>query len=266
MDAELTRQLTAAGYARMLLPADSTARAAIPLVAAELESAFQGRGTRVDAQAGLSIAAFPERAQLRYIPGQLNDSSALVGALERASGTLQAVAMRALAACSSAGAPTAGDSLLDAFMYPGAEGWGSRPGQPPAPCPAHEDLGLVTVIVDDSAALEVRDAGGAWQQLPPLRANECVVIAGRALAALTKGSVPACVHRVRRTQKRRTSLVFEIRPDECAARRQGEAAGLDRQETSLASEAAASEAAYARAAAALLSQRPRGRVAECVVM
>ena len=213
-----------------------------------------------DNDSPVSLAAFSERSQLRYVPRR-TDHPAMVSLLERAAATgnrvLSNIALWALGAIHDAeGTPQGGLHLLDVFWYPGAEGWSEhgRPGQPPPPCPAHEDVGLVTVIKDNVSGLELQDTDGTWMQLPSLQDDECVILAGRALSILTRGAVPACTHRVRRTQQRRTSLVFEVRLDaqgvSAQALLEAEAAH------SLASEA---EAKYSKASATLLfNTRPAG--------
>ena len=135
-------------------------------------------------------------------------------------------------------------------MGPGEEGWRTLGvAEPlPAPCPAHEDPGLLTVIYDDRSALQARLQDGRWVDVP-LATDECALIAGRALEALTRASVPACTHRVRAVAPSRTSLVFERLPDEAGLRRRAAA------ESARAARASnlSTDAKYARAAGALLS-------------
>ena len=256
----LRRSLYDSGYARVTLQAAAAARAALPSVAAKLNASFQQGQADWHATACVSIATYPERVQLRYVPasGKLTELELVADA---AFSALQQVALQTLVSLKVDGAPQDGESLLDAFWYPGTDGWGSRPGQPPPPCPAHADVGLVTFIVDSHPALEVQRADGSWLQVAPLKHDECLVIAGRALATLTRGRVPACVHRVRHTEQPRTSLVFEVRLDERGARIQ---ARLEA-ETAARAMARGADDKYAMAAAALLTPQ-RGAGLACVVM
>ena len=108
------------------------------------------------------------------------------------------------------------DAIFDAFWYPGEEVWHEYTcprdivATLPAPCPAHTDPGLLTLIFDDLAALEVLQSDGSWS-LVSRRQGEALLVAGRQLVARSHGVVPACVHRVRPTVESRTSLVFELR-------------------------------------------------------
>jgi isopenicillin N synthase-like dioxygenase len=111
------------------------------------------------------------------------------------------------------------------------------------PCPAHTDPGIVTVIAETAAALEVRPTGGgAWHRLH-LGADEMAIVTGQQLDSVTGGRVPACTHRVSLTPSTRSSYVFELylrpTPEEAAAIAAEEAA-----------EEAAAQAAEKQAAAA----------------
>ena len=138
--------------------------------------------------------------------------------------------------------------MLDAFWYPGQRRWAALgvEGPLPAPCPAHEDPGLLTLVCDDRPGLQCRRRDGAWVDIE-LGEGECALVVGRALAALTGGRVPACTHRVRPAEARRTSLVFEILPNEAATR--GRAAA--EQASAVAASDALANAKYQRAAGAL---------------
>lgn len=91
--------------------------------------------------------------------------------------------------------------VLDAFYYPGANQ------EPSSPCPPHTDPGLVTIICDDIAALQVHSDGHWCPALSTLQENKVVVLAGRQLA----GSKAACLHRVAPVSVCRTSIAFEWR-------------------------------------------------------
>ena len=115
--------------------------------------------------------------------------------------------------------PTTGHCLLDTFFYPGEASWRTLccSEQLPAPCPAHEDPGLLTAICNDTNALQAQ-LHGRWVDIE-LEVGQVAIVAGRALARLTNGIVPACTHRVRSVAPSRTALVFEVRPDEAAFER-----------------------------------------------
>jgi len=214
----------------------------------------------------VSLEPFPERSQLRFIPsvsGAVHDYLKKASALEKASAdssaNLAGVASLVLAALhEKISTPAGGDELLDIFWYPG-QGNGDRP---PSPCPAHEDVGLLTVIQDNVNALEVLPADGSWIRVPPLREDEVVLIVGRSLSVLSRGTLPACTHRVAHTMQPRTSFVFEVRPDEkdTWAQAQLEKEAHERRNDTQADER------YALAAAALLSTRRGGSQAGCVLM
>jgi hypothetical protein len=222
---DFVEKLRTDGYAVVPLrsaPAARSVRSALACIDVALEEHHSAPLPKVTSDC-ISVAAFAERAQLRYQPTQRTSSAAEPPLLERAAAeaaeALEQVAHWALSALGSAeGTLEGGTPLLDAFWYPGFEGWGERPGMPPPPCPAHEDVGIVSVIADTLPGLEARGADGCWRQLE-LREDECVVIVGRALAALSCGRLRACTHRVRLTARRRTSLVFERRPDAVWAER-----------------------------------------------
>ena len=95
----------------------------------------------------------------------------------------------------------------------------------PAPCPAHEDTGLLTAIYDDHPALQVQLRDGNWRNIE-LGEDEVALIVGRALSAISRGRVPACTHRVRAVSPSRAILVLETHPgmDGLRARSKAEAA------------------------------------------
>jgi isopenicillin N synthase-like dioxygenase len=78
------------------------------------------------------------------------------------------------------------------------------------PCPSHADPGVITIVAEGTAALEVRSASdGAWRRLF-LRPNEVAVLTGLQLAAHTGGDFTACSHRVAPTTEPRVSIVLEV--------------------------------------------------------
>ena len=122
----------------------------------------------------------------------------------------------------------------------------------PAPCPAHEDTGLLTAIYP---ALQVQLRDGNWRNIE-LGEDEVALIVGRALSAISRGRVPACTHRVRAVSPSRASLVLDTYPgvDGLRARSKAEAAHA------AASADTGANAKYARAAGALLAtESARGR-------
>jgi len=230
-DQDLWRKLSSVGHARVYLPAEDAyaVRSALDLVAAKLCPIFHapnGKTYVADTSSTISVAAFSERAQLRFMPIASYDrgGSDDICKLGRASQALEKVAMRSLAACSRTQVRFTGDTLLDAFWYPG-ESSSSHSLEAPMPCPAHEDTGLITVLMDNAAALELRDPDGSWYEVPPLQYDECLVIAGHALTNITDQAVHACTHRVKRIPEPRASLVLEVRPDEWTANILNQASG-----------------------------------------
>ena len=201
-----------------------------------------------------SLATFRERSQLRleYDAGQpvavaetvprikcevqeiVSTAEATATAADASREELKAVAASASAVLSrvvqavlsalhhsrgTESTPTTGHRLLDTFFYPGEASWRTLccSEQLPAPCPAHEDPGLLTAICNDTNALQAQ-LHGRWVDIE-LEVGEVAIVAGRALARLTNGIVPACTHRVRSVAPSRTALVFEVRPDEAAFER-----------------------------------------------
>ena len=191
-----------------------------------------------------SLATWRERSQLRVKPedaGRPLAVAAIAVAAEDAEESreeraeeLEAVAASASAVLSrvtqavlsalhhtrgTESTPTVGPRLLDTFYYPGEARWRTlcQNDQLPAPCPAHEDTGLLTAICNDTNALQAQ-LHGRWVDIE-LEEDEVAIVAGRALARLTRGRVPACMHRVCSVAPSRTSLVFEVRPDEAALER-----------------------------------------------
>lgn len=202
-----------------------------------------------------SLAAFRERSQLRLesddagqpvavaetmprrkceVDEIVPTAEATAMAAEASREELKAVAARASAVLSrvvqavlsalhhsrgTESTPTTGTRLLDTFYYPGEASWRTLccSEQLPAPCPAHEDPGLLTAICNDTNALQVQ-LHGRWVDIE-LELGEVAIVAGRALARLTHGIVPACTHCVRSVALSRTALVFEVRPDQAAFER-----------------------------------------------
>ena len=143
---------------------------------------------------GLAVMQkMPGRSQLRYVPSPTSSPSS---AVERAAAT----AMRILSDTLTSDMPT-GDEILDAFFYAPSLS---------TPCPAHTDQGLISVIVESSPGLEVKQSDGEWQRLKLCR-NEVAVVAGRQLARPGSNKAGACAHRVGPVTARRCSLVYERR-------------------------------------------------------
>ncbi len=220
---------------------------------------------------GSEFATYRERAQMRHRVAHHHPPGGN-SAVELAAAVLSRLTRQHLAALQEevhVGTPLDdGDQQLDAFWYPGEHQWAAlgAGGELPAPCPAHEDPGLLTAIYDDRPALQVRLRDGSWRDVE-LASDEVALVVGRALAALSDGRVPACTHRVQPLQRSRTSLVFEELPNEAALRSRSKAEGAAA--CSAAATASTADAKYARAAGALLSMggaagsRAEGR---CVVM
>ena len=263
-----------------------------PCVTAALEKRWKARSGDTHGEReeivpdALSLAAYPERAQLRLICGAERwqertpthkDASLLHSAAATAAAIMSRTAFDTLGQLKQQLIGKHEDaweaaSLLDAFWYPGEELWESQPtnrentqsicraAPMPSPCPAHTDPGLLTLIADDGAALEVLEPDGSWVLVAP-SAGEVVLVAGRELAARTRGMVPACTHRVRATTNSRTSIAFEVR-DRCprihpdGVTHGGGAAVLG---------AANGNANYARAAASL-ERLAASNLSTCVIM
>mmetsp|Transcript_11018 Transcript_11018/g.28862 ORF Transcript_11018/g.28862 Transcript_11018/m.28862 type:complete len:203 (+) Transcript_11018:115-723(+) len=185
MDASHVAELLAQSYAVVQLDtyARAVVAAAFPVVRACLASATEAE----PAAGGLITRRFAERAQLRLEPvrsppATLGEGEAAIYACQVA---LTAVGLQALDAIRASGQVSAlqvgaysqRDAIFDAFTY--------SPGGPPAPSPAHFDAGLVTVIVDDTSALQVLTAD-EWVGVR-LREGEAVVLLGRALSGLMLG-------------------------------------------------------------------------------
>jgi len=228
-------------------------------------------GERVT-QGCVAIAAFPERAQLRFATMATTDSllqretrSALERSVADGAAALSQVALGHLKGLK--GAPTRAEPLLDAFWYPGSDGWSeNHDGQPPAPCPAHTDPGLLTCIVDDNPGLEAYRSNGQWAEVAPTYA-QCVIIAGRELEVITAGRIRACTHRVRPTTASRTSLVFELKLSAVDANRPS-ASLSPAAATPLGCTRESVDEKYARAANALLTRKPPAQRGDvwCAVM
>ncbi|KAL1519656.1 hypothetical protein AB1Y20_023167 [Prymnesium parvum] len=216
-------------------------------------------------QATLRLAAFAERAQLRYEPNASLPSDEASSPLEEAAkASAQILSLLLCSTLSSihesgVDAPLDGARLLDAFYYPGDNAWRAMVGHErplPTPCPAHEDVGMLTVVMDNANALEVK-MGDDWS-LVPLTPGECALIVGRQLDALTNGEFPACMHRVRPLTEQRTSLTFEVRCDEKAANRAAAAES--------ARALAASNENFVRATSALSQLTDANHSSRCAVM
>ena len=240
-----------------LLPADSAiVSSAIGVLSPTLREVHtQGIRTGHFGPIAPSLATFRERSQLRLEADDAGQPVAVAETVPRikcevhqivASAEAKATAaeasreeLKAVAASASAvlsrvvqavlsalhhcrgteSTPTTGHCLLDTFFYPGEASWRTLccSEQLPAPCPAHEDPGLLTAICNDTNALQAQ-LHGRWVDIE-LEVGEVAIVAGRALARLTNGIVPACTHRVRSVAPSRTALVFEVRPDEAAFER-----------------------------------------------
>ena len=216
-----------------------------PCVTAALEKRWKARSGDTHGEReeivpdALSLAAYPERAQLPphlrsgKVAGEDANAQRCIAATQcrrhRCGDHVPNGVRHPRAAQATTDWQTRGrmgkPRYLDAFWYPGEELWESQPtnrentqsicraAPMPSPCPAHTDPGLLTLIADDGAATEVLEPDGSWVLVAP-SAGEVVLVAGRELAARTRGMVPACTHRVRATTNSRTSLAFEVR-DRC---------------------------------------------------
>ena len=230
-----------------LLPADSAIlSSAIGVLSPTLRKVHtQGIRTGHFGPIAPSLATFRERSQLRleYDAGQpvavavprikcevhkiMSTAEASREELNAVAASASAVLSRVVQAVLSAlhhsrgteSTPTTGHRLLDTFFYPGEASWRTLccSEQLPSPCPAHEDPGLLTAICNDTNALQAQ-LHGRWVDIE-LEVGQVAIVAGRALARLTNGIVPACTHRVRSVAPSRTALVFEVRPDEAAFER-----------------------------------------------
>ena len=230
-----------------LLPADSAiVSSAIGALSPTLRKMHtQGIRTGHFGPIAPSLATFRERSQLRleYDAGQpvavavprikcevhkiMSTAEASREELNAVAASASAVLSRVVQAVLSAlhhsrgteSTPTTGHRLLDTFFYPGEASWRTLccSEQLPAPCPAHEDPGLLTAICNDTNALQAQ-LHGRWLDIE-LEVGQVAIVAGRALARLTNGIIPACTHRVRSVAPSRTALVFEVRPDEAAFER-----------------------------------------------
>ena len=230
-----------------LLPADSAiVSSAIGVLSPTLRKVHtQGIRTGHFGPIAPSLATFRERSQLRleYDAGQpvavavprikcevhkiMSTAEASREELNAVAASASAVLSRVVQAVLSAlhhsrgteSTPTTGHRLLDTFFYPGEASWRTLccSEQLPAPCPAHEDPGLLTAICNDTNALQAQ-LHGRWVDIE-LEVGQVAIVAGRALARLMNGIVPACTHRVRSVVPSRTALVFEVRPDEAAFER-----------------------------------------------
>ena len=230
-----------------LLPADSAiVSSAIGVLSPTLRKVHtQGIRTGHFGPIAPSLATFRERSQLRleYDAGQpvavavprikcevhkiMSTAEASREELNAVAASASAVLSRVVQAVLSAlhhsrgteSTPTTGHCLLDTFFYPGEASWRTLccSEQLPSPCPAHEDPGLLTAICNDTNALQAQ-LHGRWVDIE-LEVGQVAIVAGRALARLTNGIVPACTHRVRSVAPSRTALVFEVRPDEAAFER-----------------------------------------------
>jgi len=218
-------------------------------------------------RSAVSLAAYRERAQLRFTTdgAPVSKEDTLGEAARAGAAALSRLVNDVLMVLhEEEGVPTERLELLDAFWYPGKRRWETLEATDPlpAPCPAHEDPGLLTAIYDDVSALQARRADGSWVHVE-LRANECALVAGRALAALTRGRIPACTHRVGETALSRTSLVYEALPEERGLQERAAAEAAAAAKTS----DAAITQKYARAANALMATGERHAAeGSCVLM
>ena len=148
-----------------------------------------------------------ERAQLRQV--METSGSAPTSATGRAVAASAAILSKIAAASLPAGC-SFGDvtAIMDAFHYPAAAVSSTK-----SPCPAHTDPGVVSVVYDNSTALEVAQANGTWQKLALGERGAVAVLAGRQCHG-----VEPCVHRVAPTRAARTSIVFELRLTEQAVK------------------------------------------------
>ena len=82
------------------------------------------------------------------------------------------------------------------------------------PCPAHLDPGLITLLVDDHAGVEVLNpVTQEWSGPIVLGGDEVLILANRALDTLSGGAFKACRHRVVDTSASsdRVSMVYEVK-------------------------------------------------------
>lgn len=217
--------------------------------------------------ASVALASYRERSQLRYEPTSDDGSggSSLHAAVAAGTAALSRLVTCHLAALRDqveTGASLDCHSQLDAFWYPGEQRWEElhAADKLPAPCPAHEDAGLLTAIYDDHPALQVRLRDGSWRNVE-LGEDEVALVVGRALSAISRGRLPACTHCVRAVAPSRTSLVLDTLPaeDGLRARSKAEAA------KAAASADASADERYARAVGALLASENASE-GRCVVM
>eukprot|EP00966_Prymnesium_polylepis_P154289 3562581-Prymnesium_polylepis.1 len=148
-------------YARVPLPPDDASRTVESLGIISSHLARERQVPRLEVTGSrLALKSFAERSQLRYTPNSTSDDTVNSLQLERAAAescaSLAEIASSALVTLNAAvGTPNDGIRLLDAFFYPGSAQWNAHDSRsPPSPCPAHEDPGLITVIIEDGPALE----------------------------------------------------------------------------------------------------------------
>jgi hypothetical protein len=178
--ADVSAELGCHGYTLIGLCADESASLVSALTG--FEQVLRTTASQGASQAGASqIAAHRERAQLRHVPCGGPKASAVEQPDAEAARKVAAEAVcdilaRPAQAALSTLLPTEvdGNGLLDVFWYPGLDGWAAlgRSGEPPPPCPAHEDSGLITVLFDNCSALEGLAAPTETHQILPSKQQE----------------------------------------------------------------------------------------------
>ena len=103
-------------------------------------------------------------------------------------------------------------AVLDCFLYEAAT---LKLHPMTHPSPAHVDLGIMTLLVDDGPGLEIYDdATASWSGPLRLRDDEVVIMVNRHVEQISRGGVKACRHRVARVPGGdRISMVLEVRPN-----------------------------------------------------
>ena len=102
------------------------------------------------------------------------------------------------------------DGKFDAFWYPSDGATGRAFQDKECPCVAHTDPGIVTIVAETTAALEVQSANdGKWRRLA-LGPHQLAVLTGKQLELISQGAFVACTHRVAPTAAPRASYVLEV--------------------------------------------------------
>jgi hypothetical protein len=191
---------------------ERTLRAATRTIGKALRSTYEQHEPSCASDSSLLTleAHPPRRAQLRYLGPSLgeveaSESDELHSACAAATRVLSGAAHAALHKADPSGQLSSYSvPLLDAFWYPAAA-------DAISPCPAHTDPGIVTVVYEDSPALEIQEREGGWQPAfgrgREYTPGSCYVLTGRQL----HGAHTPCVHRVAPVRVARTSLAFELR-------------------------------------------------------